>query len=111
MFVNKAVLNITTEDDRVDSWTLHETPKRKSKTDKDKNTESDSEMDDEMYDMSQLMYQDGILEDDISENARYHGGRRHRRARKSQHRYPHHTHQRRETEHSFADQGATHFGQ
>ena len=46
---------------------------------------------------------------------RYHGRRRRRRGarrhRKSTHRYPHKTHPRRATEHSFADQGPTHFGQ
>jgi hypothetical protein len=52
-------------------------------------------------------YQDGILEDDISSNARFypeHGTHRsNRRQRKPIHRYPHHTHERRETQHSLAD--------
>jgi len=56
---------------------------------------------DEQYGLHQLMmYQDGIFEDDISENARHyprmgagaHRGNRRRRVRKSQHRYPHVTH-------------------
>ena len=61
-----------------------------------------------------MMYQDGIDEDSIydEENARRYRHRRgHRHARPSMHRYPHHTHQRRVTPHSFGDQGPTHFGQ
>ena len=55
------------------------------------------------------MYQDGIqMEDDISdeENARKHKSgnqRRRRRGRRTAHRYPHKTHQRRVTEHSLGD--------
>ena len=61
--------------------------------------EFDEENGDYGYYMS--YYQDGI-----DENAR-----RHRRHKRSIHRYPHHTHERRVTDHSLGDQGPTHYGQ
>jgi len=55
--------------------------------------------------MSQL--RDGIDENPTRRKRRAHGRRR---TRRSLHRYPHKTHQRRATDHSFADQGPTHYG-
>ena len=57
------------------------------------------------------MYADGIEENPLSQRPTTAARRRRRRGRHSVHRYPHKTHQRRPTEHSFADQGPTHYGQ
>ena len=64
------------------------------------------EEDDEKSQLAQL--QDGIEENPTRRKRR---GRGRRRSRRSLHRYPHKTHQRRRTDHSFADQGPTHYGQ
>jgi hypothetical protein len=55
-------------------------------------------------DRSMAMYQDGI-------EGNYRRHRRSKKGKRSIHRYPHKTHQRRATTHSFADQGPTHYGQ
>ena len=55
------------------------------------------------------------MEDDIDGNMRHYPRSTHRRrrrhGRRTAHRYPHKTHQRRVTEHSLGDQGPTHYGQ
>ena len=59
--------------------------------------------DEEEDGIDERYYADAMQQDGIDENPTRRKRRAHRRRRRSLHRYPHKTHQRRVTEHSFAD--------